>query len=109
MREDQIIRLKELAEEVSEVFIDEADPRNWNGAGMSLAQMDNETRGNRYWDKKNAIQTGTLLARLIDLAGHDSRVGPSRALDEDDADKQIAKFEKKAKELIDAAEARTTH
>lgn len=109
MRDDQISRLKELSQEIAEAFIEEADPRMWSGAGIPLADMDGETRGNRYWDKKNAIQTGTLLARVMDLAAHDSRVGPSRSMPEDDAEKSIAAFEKKAKELISDIEKRATH
>lgn len=104
MRKDQIERLDDLSQRIGEVFLTEADPDNWNGSGIQLRDMDEKTRGNRYWDKKNAIQTGSLLARVLDLtdrqAGNsDKSVVP---LDDSDADKEIRRYEKKAKELIDA-------
>lgn len=99
MRDDQIERLKGLAEEIGEVFIEEADPRNWSGAGMVLSDMDKDQRGGRYFDKKNAIQTGTLLARVLDLAERDQR-SVDMKVPEEDADAEIKQYEKKAKELL---------
>lgn len=107
MRQDQIDRLEDLAQEIADVFIDEADPKNWNGQGAALVEMDEKTRGNRYWDKKNAIQTGSLLARVLDLRdrdkGHGGAITP-----EDDAEKELSKFEKQAKEMVNAILARAT-
>lgn len=105
MRKDQIERLNDLAERIGEVFIEEADPQNWSGAGLPLSGLDTENRGNRYWDKKNAIQTGSLLARVIDLAERDTRAGPSAATDPDDAEKDIRKYEKQAKDLLDVIQS----
>lgn len=106
MRQDQIDRLEDLAQEIGEVFIDEADPKNWNGAGKLLCDMDKDERGNRYFDKKNAIQTGTLLARVLDLKDRDKgqNGGGVRTPDED-AEKEIKRFEKQAKELIGAIQS----
>jgi hypothetical protein len=101
MRQDQISRLQDLAESVGEVFLEEADPNNWNGAGLPLSSLDSDTRGNRYWDKKNAIQTGSLLARILDLKDRDKGHG-APPTPEDDADKEIKRFEKQAKDLIGA-------
>jgi len=106
MRQDQIERLHDIAERVGEVFLNEADPDNWNGAGIPLRDLDSESRGNRYWDKKNAIQTGTLLARVFDLVERDSRAGPSAdKINDDDSEKEIKKFEKQAREMIDAIQS----
>lgn len=103
MREDQIARLQDLAESIGEVFIEEADPQNWNGAGQPLASLDKDTRGGRYWDKKNAIQTGSLLARVLDLRDRDAgQVGGGVLTPDEDAEKEINRFEKQAKELIGA-------
>ena len=107
MRKDQIARLQELSEAVGEVFMDEADPVNWNGAGVPLADMNEKTRGNRYWDKKNAIQTGALLARIIDLRDRDKgQQGGGVLTPDEDADKDINRFEKQAKELLHAVAGR---
>ena len=103
MRKDQIKRLQDLAESIGEVFLEEADPQNWNGAGQPLASLDKDQRGGRYWDKKNAIQTGTLLARVLDLRDRDKgQTGPGVTTPDDDAEKEIKRFEKQAKDLIGA-------
>ena len=67
MRDDQRERIKELSVSLADVFIDEADPREWSGDGQSLSEMDSGTRGDRAWCKKNAIATGALLMRAIEL------------------------------------------
>lgn len=107
MRQDQIERLQEIAEQVAEVFLEETDPQNWTGSGQMLVDMDKDTRGGRYWDKKNAIQTGTLLARVLDLRDRDARSVDTKT-PEDDSEKEISKFEKQAKEMVNAAIARAT-
>lgn len=101
MRQDQIERLQGLAEDIGEVFLEEADPRTWPGAGLPLDSMDKDQRGDRYWSKKNAIHTGTLLARVLDLAERDSRSLDTKT-PEEDADAEIDKYEKKAKYLLNA-------
>ena len=107
MRQDQIDRLQDLSESVSDVFIEEADPENWNGAGVPLADLDAKARGNRYWDKKNAIQTGALLARILDLRDRDKgQQGGGVTTPDEDVDKDIHRFEKQAKELLHAVSSR---
>lgn len=101
MKPEQLDRLLDIAERVTTVFIDEANPDHWSGSGLSLAEMDVETRGARYWDKKNAIQTGTLLARIIDLSKYDKNAGKGKEMHEDKAEKEIKQFEALAKKLID--------
>ena len=109
MRQDQIDRLEDLSQEIAEVFIDEADPTNWNGNGAALSEMDEKTRGNRYWDKKNAIQTGALLARVLDLRDRDKgQVGAGVTTPDEDAEKQLKQYEKQAKEMVNAVLARAT-
>lgn len=104
MRKDQIERLKDIAQEVAEVFLTEADPSNWSGAGLDLSDMDSQVRGDRYWCKKNAIQTGSLLARVIDLAERDGRSSANSQTDDDDAEKEISRYERQAKELIESVQ-----
>jgi hypothetical protein len=36
MRPDQIQRLQDLSEKLAEVVLEEADPKEWPGAGISL-------------------------------------------------------------------------
>lgn len=100
MRQDQLVRLLDVSEKVAEVFLDEADPDNWNGSGVPLQDMDAKIRGDRLWDKKNAVQTGALLARILDLADRD--IGRADPVEDEDTDKEISRYERKAKELIGA-------
>lgn len=67
MRPDQIARLQELSEELADVFIQEADPENWSGAGIVPRDMTKEERGNRLWDRKGAMGTGGVLRYTLDL------------------------------------------
>ena len=104
MRQDQLARLLSLSEKVGEVFLEEADPDQWTGAGVPLSQMDPKLRGDRLWDKKNAVQTGALLARILDLADRDIPRDPAPEHD-DDTEKEISRYERKAKELIGAIQS----
>jgi hypothetical protein len=100
MRDDQIQRLQTLAEDICEVFLEESDPAEWSGSGQPLASLDKEERGNRYWDKKNAIQTGSLLARVLDLRDRDASRSPESKTPTEDAEAEIKRYEKKARDLL---------
>lgn len=112
MRADQYQRLQELQEKLTEVFLDEADPAHWNGAGIKLADMDQETRGNAYWCKKNAAATLSVLMRTTNLIGViQMRSDPGRAdaggvpapeqdKEEDTLDADVRKAEKEANRLL---------
>jgi hypothetical protein len=102
MRPDQIARLRELQEKLAEVVLEEADPETWPGAGMPLADVDRETRGDRYWSKKNAAATFALLERTTStLTNYHAPTGLDPAAQEVDIDKQIAKREREAQALLD--------
>lgn len=64
MRQDQFDRLLARQEELMELFLDESDPGTWSGAGISPAAMDKATRGDRYWCKKNAVASLSLVQRI---------------------------------------------
>ena len=109
MRKDQIDRLQDLSEKIAEVFLEEADPESWNGAGVPVTSMDQETRGNRLWDKKNAVQTGALLSRVLDLRDRDLRSSPECQTNDDDADKEISRHERAAAKFIDRIRESAKH
>jgi hypothetical protein len=69
MRQDQYEKLQALTEKLADAFIAEADPDVWPGAGIALATMDQQTRGDRYWSKKNAAATLSVLVRTTNLIG----------------------------------------
>jgi hypothetical protein len=69
MRQDQYEKLQALTEKLTDAFIGEADPDVWPGAGVAMAAMDQQTRGDRYWCKKNAAATLSVIVRTTNLIG----------------------------------------
>lgn len=102
MRQDQIDRLEDLAEEITDVFIRDADPANWSASDKTPKDMTKEERGDAHWCRKLAMHTGSLLARVLDLRDRDKEDGSGQRVPEIDADADIRRYEKQAKELIKA-------
>ncbi|MEL5315749.1 hypothetical protein PTR49_05650 [Serratia ureilytica] len=106
MHEDYKTRLTALCDKLTDVAITESNPDNWPGAGKAQKDFTQEERGDRYWEKKNAAATLTLLVKLHSLIGMHARGGApadpaSNA--EAEANKQIAKAEKEAQRIVDRA------
>ena len=101
MRPDQIARLQELSEKLADVVLEEADPNEWPGAGIPLASMSTQERGDRYWCKKNAAATFSLLERTSSLLTDAQDVRNNRGDDDGDLEKQIAAKEREAAKLLD--------
>jgi len=103
MRDDQITRLQALSERLGEVVINEVDPQNWPGDGKTPAELTQEERGNRYWCKKNAAATMTLLLKVVNIAGVMNRQRPApdagHAIDE--LDGELAAAEREAQAIIE--------
>lgn len=103
MRDDQITRLQALSERLGEVVITEVDPHNWPGAEKVPAELTQQERGDRYWCKKNAAATMTLLLKVVNIAGIMNRQKPSsdagHAVDE--LDGELAAAEREAQAIID--------
>ena len=100
MRPDQLQRIADLSEKLAEVVLEEADPDTWPGAGVPLAEMSNEQRGNRYWAKKNAAASFSLLERTTSLLTDAQDLRNNRPEDDNDMEKQIAAREKEAAKLL---------
>ncbi|HFZ1920621.1 TPA: hypothetical protein ACIJX2_000038 [Serratia marcescens] len=106
MHEDYKTRLTALCDKLTDVAITESNPDNWPGAGKAQKDFTQEERGDRYWEKKNAAATLTLLVKLHSLIGMHARGGvpadpASNA--EAEANNQIAKAEKEAQRIVDRA------
>ncbi len=111
MRSDQLEKLETLQEKLADVIIMEADPDNWPGANKAPKEMDREERGDRYWCKKNAAATITLLSKTLSLAYFRDRLKPENPPnqnedDEGDLDKEIAAAEKQAGKLLEEFQKR---
>lgn len=100
MREDQKIMLAELSERLADVFLQEADPVNWSGAGKLPVDLTREERGDRKWDKQNAMATGGVLRYVMDVtkAAQEREIDnpPEQAQRDADLDRQIREAEKRA-------------
>ena len=103
MRDDQIVRLQALSERLGEVVIEEVDPHKWPGNDKPLAELTQQERGDRYWCKKNAAATMTLLLKVVNIAGILNRQKPApdagHAVDE--LDGELAAAEREAAAIIE--------
>lgn len=104
MREDQKQKLETLAERLADVFIVEADPDNWSGAGVIPKDMTQQQRGDRHWDRKGAMGTGGVLRYTLDLiaSGQKNTIDDPQIQDERDSDldAQIKEAEQRAAKAV---------
>lgn len=108
MRQDQLERLQALEEKLTDVLLGEAEPDKWPGHGLDPGAMDQQTRGDRYWCKKNAVATISLIQRVGTLVGHVQLRGtgttPPEGEDgqpqEDHLEDEVKSAEKEAAKLL---------
>lgn len=84
MRADQIEMLKDLSERLADVLLMEADPSVWSGAGILPMDLTKEQRGNRKWDKGNAMATGGVLRYVLDITSGSEK----RSIDDEQMQKE---------------------
>ncbi|EAM6080673.1 hypothetical protein CDJ04_07135 [Salmonella enterica] len=104
MYEDYRTRLTNLSDKLTNVVIEEADPDNWSGSKKPVKELTKDERGDRYWDKKNAAASLTLLIKVCSLIGMQSRGATGENADDDDdfgLAQQVAKAEKEAAAIIE--------
>jgi len=106
VRDDQYIKLKALSEKLTDVALIEADPANWSGEGADLSKAERGVRGDRYWCKKNAAATLTMLMKIHSLTGMIERglllppAEPAGDGGESDLDKEVRAAEREATSLL---------
>lgn len=111
MRPDQYEKLKRLSEKLLDVFLDEANPDHWPGAGIKPNMMDKATRGDRVWVKKDAAATAVLSMKIEGLTGmHEQAMMRTGGMPEpadgngasegDDMDAVVAQAEREAAALL---------
>ncbi len=112
MRQDQFEGLQQRAEQLIDLFLSESDPAKWPGAGIEPSAMEQKTRGDRYWCKKDAVATlacaqriGTLvdLARKKTAGGEDNPGAVTEG--EDDLDREVRAAEKEAAAILNRVQA----
>lgn len=109
MRTDQYQKLQDLSEKLTDVVVDELDPESWPGAGTQLHELTREARGDRYWCKKNAAATLSLLTKMQSLLGVIERSASGDAPPEDeheDLDAEISAAEKEAAKILSKIQGR---
>ncbi len=111
MRQDQFDRLLSRQEQLMELFLEESDPATWSGAGIAPAAMDKATRGDRYWCKKNAVASLSLVQRIgalvvavrqqpEDPPGGAGPAGGAPLGEDDELDAEVAAAERDAERLL---------
>lgn len=117
MRQDQYEKLQELTEKLMDAFIGEADPAVWPGHGVAIAAMDQQTRGDRYWCKKNAAATLSVIVRTTNLIGIIQMRGaaggagvtpPEQEKEDHSLDAEMKAAEKEATRLLDQLQKGST-
>lgn len=115
MRQDQYLRLQEITEKLTDALLGEMDPDTWPGAGILPSGMDQQTRGDRYWCKKNAAATLTLIMKtnnLVDVVRRQTAGGGGASEVQDGAptegedgpqglDAEMAEAEREAARMLD--------
>ncbi len=108
MRKDTGKRLDELAEKMTEVFLEEADPHGWTAADVPPDKRSPAQRGDRNWDMKNANQAGALLARVLDLRERMKGRGALPLGDDAgcEVETDVKRYEKQAAALVQRIKAK---
>lgn len=106
MHSDYKTRLTALSNKLTDVVLEEADPDNWAGGNKRVNALTKQERGDRYWDKKNAAASLTLLIKVHSLIGMQARGGtPSGNPRRDDEafalGQQVSKAEREAAAIIE--------
>lgn len=100
MREDQYNKLADLQEKLCNVVLYEADPDNWPGCGKHMKDLTQEERGDRYWSKKNAAATLTLLNKVATTGMRSTKPGQDSEDESDDFDRQMQRAEADAAKIL---------
>lgn len=108
MRDDQYTKLKTLQAKLADVLIAEADPDTWSGHGKTPAELTRDERGDRYWCKRNAAATLSVIVRIFSVTGLIERANfpapgaqpevPPEA--ETDLDREVAAAEREARAIL---------
>lgn len=116
MRQDQFEKLQELSEKLTDVVLVEADPETWPGAGWKPNELTKEQRGDRYWSKKNAVATLSLIGRIHQLTDAVRAASADGGADagavtnpEEELDAEIDSAEKEAAKLLDKVQRDARH
>ncbi len=104
MTPDQLQKLRDRAELLVDIFLEESDPTTWPGNGVPVAEMSKQVRGDRYWCKKNAVATLAAAHRVSALVELEMRLASGQGGDTDAQAKEQARLDAMAAEAEKEAE-----
>ena len=104
MHQDYKTRLTARSDKHTDVVLEEADPDNWAGGNKRVNALTKQERGDRYWDKKNAAASLTLLIKVHSLIGMHTRGGvppkPGEVDEEFELGQRVNEAEREAAAII---------
>ena len=110
MREDQKAMLEELQEKLFDAMIIEANPDHWPGGNNLPMDMTQEERGDRFWCKKNAAATMTLLTKSLSIDHFkEGARDPAKPDDGGDLDSELKRLEREAAQQVEGFNRRYGH
>jgi hypothetical protein len=95
MRPDQRKRLQDLEERLADAFLEEADPDGWS-----------EDKKERYWQRREAAETGALMARVQALLDKEPDHDKKDPDDQKETDRMIRAAAARAQAAVERAIAR---
>ena len=101
MLEDHKTKLEDLTDKLIDVVIEESNPFNWSGGTKKMSAMSAKERGDRHWDKKNAVATLTIVTKVQTLLGMIERKVAPTDQETFDLGKQVAEAEKEANKILE--------
>jgi hypothetical protein len=110
VRLEQYERLKQLQEKLTDTVLHEADPDKWPGQGKELAEITRDERGDRYWCKRNAAATLSIIMKIHNLTGVIEAGGSAKPNElpgeDDDLETEIRNAEKEAAAIVSRMQKR---
>lgn len=105
MANERLAVLEELAQVLTGVVVNEADPRNWPGGLTPVQQLSREEQSARVTCKKSAALSVGLLTKVTDLLNATANptspaaVAAAKAQDEENVEQMLVKAQKEAAEI----------
>lgn len=103
MKPENLARIDALEDSLVDVLCDELNPEHWPGHGKRPQELDKEENSGRYFAKKAAQGTLTLLVKCESLR-HYSNNSAQKISDKSGTDliaESVAKAQKQADQLLD--------
>jgi hypothetical protein len=94
-------KLQALRSKLTDAVFSEADPDKWAGGTKDLESLTQRERGDRYWCKKNAAASLSVLTKVVALIQTLERGSSAPGYDpEDDFDDEIKTAEDEASKIL---------